>query len=100
VVPPPVLPQRIIDKNTAAEERLQRKNARKKTLLESKIAILEATDDDTRTPEHVETLAELIIELEDLEDEMLQPFKQTLSGANKLIVDGAYNTYNKRMADQ
>ena len=37
VVPPPVLPQRIIDENTAAEARQQRKNGRKKGLLENKI---------------------------------------------------------------
>ena len=95
VVPPPVLPQRNIDENTAAEERLDRKNDRKKTLLENKKAALEAIDDDARTPEQDETLAKLIIEMEDLEDEMLQPFKRTLSRADKLIVDGAYNTYNK-----
>jgi hypothetical protein len=48
VVPPPVLPQRIIDKNDTAELRLVRKNTRKKTLMESKREAVVAIDDDPR----------------------------------------------------
>jgi transcriptional/translational regulatory protein YebC/TACO1 len=68
--------------------------------VKSKKATIEAIDVATRTPEQVETLAELVNDIEDLDDEMLQPFKRTLTGADKLIVDGAYNTYTKRTADQ
>jgi hypothetical protein len=100
VVPPPELPQRIIDKNDAAEQRLGRKNTRKKTLMEAKRDAIKAVDVTNRTELQVESLAQLLNDIEDLEDEMSQPFKRVLTGADKLTVDGAYSTYNKRLAGQ
>jgi hypothetical protein len=75
IVPPPELPQCIIDENEAAEQRLIRKNTRKKTLMESKRDAIEAIDVDNRSEQQVESLAQTRNDIEDLEDEMLQPFK-------------------------
>lgn len=90
VAPPPELPQCIIDENEAAEQILARKNTRKKTLLESKRDAIEAIDVDTRSEQQVVALAQLLNNIENLEDKMLQPFKRVLNGADKLTVDGAY----------
>jgi hypothetical protein len=69
-------------------------------LIESKRDFIVAIDQDQRTPEQTEALAQLVNNIEDLEDKMLQPFKQVLAGADTLTVDGAYSTYNKRLADE
>jgi hypothetical protein len=89
VVPPPVLPQCIINENVAAEQRLARKNTRKKAMMVSKRDAIEAIDTGQRTPDQAKVLTQLVNDIEDLEDKMQQPFKRVLAGADKLTVDPA-----------
>jgi hypothetical protein len=60
---------------------------------------MEATPIAQWDPAQAGKHAQLLNGIEDLEHEMQQPFKRVLTEVDKLTIDGAHNSCNKREAD-